>query len=191
MNTLIIVGFYGVGKSYLQNQYDNDTLLLPLKIKSIDEEKYRYYRSGLINLNFPTNYINEIHDVIEDCDTDVLLLPYTQSTLHALSCIGCKYLIVYPDESDKDTYMDRYRQYNRGNEFIHHMKRIWSNEITRIESMGSSRVYTYKMEHNEFLSDAMCDILVSPNLHSLFKFNKYEGGRIKKCRVGKRRKKKT
>ena len=111
MNTKVISGFPGVGKSYLFNNTD-------LKVLDSDSSNFSWIKDSEgrntkeRNPDFPQNYIDHIKKNIGK--VDIILTSSHDVVRKALkeSCID--YILVHPNIRAKEEYIERYTQ--RGND---------------------------------------------------------------------------
>ena len=70
--------------------------------------------SSLFNKeHFPGNYIKHIENVLACHDSVLMLASYHEAVRKMMRTAGIPYLVVYPDRSDKELFIERYK--TRGN----------------------------------------------------------------------------
>ena len=115
MNTKVISGFPGVGKSYLFNNTD-------LKVLDSDSSNFSWIKDSEgrntkeRNPDFPQNYIDHIKKNIGK--VDIILTSSHDVVRKALkeSCID--YILVHPNIRAKEEYIERYTQRGNDESFI-------------------------------------------------------------------------
>jgi len=117
--TVIISGFPGVGKSYFCNRASG------LIVVDSDSSKFSHLP------DFPRNYVRHIEENIGKAD--VILVSTHQSVRDALRERGIRYVLVYPDRSQKEAYLERYRKRGSSDGFISMLEREWDAFIDSIE----------------------------------------------------------
>lgn len=149
-DTIIISGFPGCGKSYVCDHGWHD-----YKILDSDSSKFSWiYENGIKTRNrnpmFSFDYIDHIKRNIGKVD-----IIFVSSHLHIrrlLSKKGIKYITVYPDVDDKETWVGR--MYMRGNdpEFINNQIEHWEERVGNISS-ETFGLELFRLNHNEYMMD--------------------------------------
>jgi len=141
--TLIIAGFPGVGKSYFCNRVNG------LLILDSDSSKFSQLP------DFPQNYVRHIEENIGKADA--ILVSTHQVVRDALRERGIHYVLVYPDRSQKEAYLERYRNRGSSDDFISMLEREWDTFIDSIEQeMFPIKI---KLKDSEYLSDALLAVM--------------------------------
>nr|WP_288247507.1 hypothetical protein [uncultured Romboutsia sp.] len=148
MNTKVISGFPGVGKSYLFNNTD-------LKVLDSDSSNFSWIKDSEgrntkeRNPDFPQNYIDHIKKNIGK--VDIILTSSHDVVRKALkeSCID--YILVHPNIRAKEEYIERYTQRGNDESFIKMINENWDKFIIDIENEN----FPIKIELDkfEYLSD--------------------------------------
>ena len=118
--TKVICGFPGVGKSYLYNNQktldifvtDSESSLFSHIIQN--GEKVR-------DPEFPKNYIEYIKSLLEDQIIDLIFVSTHNDVRKALYEAGIPYTVVYPSNSLKDAYIQRYKDRGSPEAFVNLM----------------------------------------------------------------------
>lgn len=125
-DTKIISGFPGVGKSWL---FENQKRLNRVVLDS-DSSGFSWVSKGVRNPGFPQNYIEHIKDNIGK--VDIIMISSHDVVRNALKENNVPYIIVYPDASQKEIYINRYRQRGNDDKFIEFISSNWSKFISDI-----------------------------------------------------------
>lgn len=143
MDTLVISGFPGVGKSHFFR--DNPNLV----VLDSDSSLFSWVRNGVRHPEFPQNYIEHIKANLGK--VRVILVSSHKVVRDALRENGIKYVLVYPDKSLKEEYLRRYRARGSDEVFLQMIADKWDGFIDDIiaEEYPTKRV----LQSGEYLSD--------------------------------------
>lgn len=128
MDTIIISGFPGIGKSYYVMRHpktalDSDSSLFSWTIK--DGERIR-------NPKFPDSYIQHIKENIGKYE--YIFVSTHVEVRNALVKSGLYFYLLYPDRSRKDEFVKRYKQRGSSPEFIKLVSDNWDKWIDECEA---------------------------------------------------------
>lgn len=134
--SLIVCGFPGIGKSYLKTKYgesvsDSDSSTFPKE-------------------DFPHNYINHINNLIGK--KSLILVSTHKEVLDELEKLNVNFIIVYPDRSLKEEYIQRYIDRGSPQPFIDLLSNNWDTFQDDIE-LPRNNAWKVKLGKGEFLSD--------------------------------------
>jgi len=116
-NVKLYSAFCGTGKSYLCKNY-------PDKFKELEDWLYR-------GENFPKNYVE---DVVSSVGTeDILFISTDPVILRALHEIGIDIELVYPENSLRNEYLDRYIERDSPYDFIGTIMKNWNIWIDELK----------------------------------------------------------
>ena len=122
----IISGFPGIGKSYC---FDN---VKDIDISDSDSSKFD-------KANFPQNYIEHIKNL-----TNEYALVSSHATVRdALTQEKIPFILVYPDISLKDEYIERYKARGSSAVFIELVNNNWAGWITELENQKVSFISNF------------------------------------------------
>ena len=139
-DTLIISGFPGVGKTSLYNRKYEDLIILDSDSSTFDKE------------DFPENYIKHIKENIGK--VDIILVSSHKDVRLALDSNKIKYILIYPNLSLKDEYLERYRLRGSVQSFIDLISKNWELWIKEIVEHEHSEYLTkIELESGEFATD--------------------------------------
>lgn len=116
IKTTVCAAFCGCGKTYLC-EFD------PVKYKEIECWNYR---KG----NFPSNYVQDIKKQLGK--SQYLFISSDPVILNYLHKEGVKILLVYPENTLKEEYMQRYCNRNSGYDFIGVMYKHWHEWVENL-----------------------------------------------------------
>lgn len=130
----VVSGFPGIGKSALVRA---NGIFLDSDSSTFDKTQ------------FPQNYITHIKGAIED--NKVIFASCHEPVRDALVAEGISFILVYPDISLKDEYIERYKQRGSPEAFITFISNNWENFINALDAQtGCAKV---KLASGEYLSD--------------------------------------
>lgn len=148
MTAKIIAGFPGVGKTNFYSDtrhciaYDSDSTSYSW-ITDEDGNKVR-------NPEFPQNYIEHIKHILDVAD--YIFVSTHDVVRQALQEEGLRYILVYPDRSEKEKYLRRYKQRGSSDEFIRLMDKNWDTFLDQLEA----ETYPSSIKlRNGYLSDVI------------------------------------
>ena len=138
MESTIISGFPGIGKSFL-SIWKGDAVLDLDSANFTGENKWENYKNTLINSIGKYKYI---------------LVSTHPQTREILDELNIEYYIVYPDKSLKSNFIMRYKERNNNNSFIKLMEEHFENFVNSIEnSKGGVKIKLDKPDM--FLKDIL------------------------------------
>lgn len=154
MNTKIIAAFPGTGKSYIKNNIsflktsDSDSTSFSWVIKN--GEKIRDPR-------FPNNYLTYIRDLYFKNVMDYIFVSTHKEVIQGLNDSGLEFVVVYPKRSDKEIYLNRYKERGSDEKFIELLDNLFDSFIDDIENnVDESR--RIELNHNEYLANIINEI---------------------------------
>lgn len=138
--TIIISGFPGVGKTSLYNMKSDDLIILDSDSSAFDKA------------DFPENYIKHIKENMGK--VDIILVSSHKDVRLALDSNKIKYILIYPNLSLKDEYLERYRIRGSVQPFIDLISKNWELWIKEIiEHEHSEYLTKIELESGEFVTD--------------------------------------
>ena len=145
VNTLLCAAFPGTGKSY----YCNSELTIQYAPDKwcCDSDSSKFDKS-----NFPQNYIEHIKERIADGYARIFISSH-KVVRDALVENGLEFILIYPDETLKKEYIDRYK--NRGNseQFVELLDKNWENWIAECkEQKGCKHIV---LSSGQYLSNVV------------------------------------
>jgi hypothetical protein len=139
----IINGFPGVGKSYLTDK---------LKDLASDSDSSKWNKLG----NWPYNYLDEL--VKQQQAWKIVFASTHKELLQEQMYRESDFVVVYPDRSLKNQYMDRYIERGSSALLIAILYKNWDTFIGDIENnIPASNLI--KLQRNENLSDVITTII--------------------------------
>lgn len=145
---ILIVGFAGIGKTYLAKKYDN--------VLDLDHLHYKYiYPEEVIKNNtfeqlkgrtqnreknplWPENYFKVLFENLEKYN--IILLPASQDIIAYLDKINFEYILCYPKLEYKSIYMKRYKDRGTNIEWINKMERNFAENISNFELKKTNKI---------------------------------------------------
>jgi hypothetical protein len=144
MKTKVYSAFPGVGKTYYFNTTDRNVL---------DSDSSKFDK-GL----FPDNYIEHIERNIQDSTVDKILVSSHKEVRDALIKKGIPFVLVYPDRSIKDEYIQRYRDRGNNDAFVDLLEKnwdLWQDEMDAIAPQEGQTLYKVKLGSGQYLTDVI------------------------------------
>jgi len=141
--TKIIAGYPGVGKSHYSRNHPDETVL------DSDSSSFSWTTSPdgsrSRNHEFPQNYIEHIK---QNVGTAAIIFVSTHAEVRdALAKNGIDFVIVYPDSSLKEEYLQRFRERGDSQTFIDLMVAKWDEWHKELEELNAKRVVLQSGEH--------------------------------------------
>jgi uncharacterized glyoxalase superfamily protein PhnB len=146
--TKVISAFPGTGKSHLTASHDGEGAVL-----DSDSSDYSWVHkedgSKERNPEFPGNYIDHI---VHNIGTASLILVSTHEDVRdALVNHGIEFTLVYPDQTLKDEYLQRFRDRGSPDGFVDLMDKNWDTFIGQLQDQeGATHV---QLQAGQHLSD--------------------------------------
>lgn len=106
--------------------------------------------------NFPHNYIEHIKGIMESYENVIILVSSHEEVRAALSANGIEYILVYPDRSLKEEFIQRYIDRGSPESFVKMMEEKWDVFIDSCVNKLSShnQAGDYVLKSGEGLADA-------------------------------------
>ena len=136
-NTKIISAFPGTGKTHL---FNNTNLFV------LDSDSSYFDKT-----NFPKNYIEHIKSYIGK--VDYILVSSHEDVRDELIRNKIDFLLIYPDESLKNEYIERYKMRGSSDGFINLISANWDKWIS--DCSGQRRCLNIKLPSGKFISDVI------------------------------------
>lgn len=139
---MVISAFPGTGKSYLYNKY-------PEVFGDSDSSQFSWLSPGVRNPNFVKDYVDHIEEARK---TKMCLFVSSHEEVRTeMDRREIPFLLVYPDRSLKEEYIERFKQRGSPEQFITLLTNKWDEMIDSCEvNRGNSVVLS---EPNQFLAD--------------------------------------
>lgn len=163
LNTIIISGFPGVGKSYFVKTHQ-DILVLDSRSSELSWLKDEQGKNTILkNPQFPQQYIDHIKENLGSFD--IILVSSHDTIRKALEDNNIEYFLAYPNKALKDEYMNRY--IHRGNDynFIKVVETNWDKWISDIEK--EKFPFLIQLGCRQYLSDLFEDTPICKTYHEL------------------------
>lgn len=142
MKKKVICGFPGVGKSHFQKKMmDEKNLIVADSDSSTFDKEF-----------FPTNYIQHIKKLLNDNETDVILISSHAIVREALGVNQIDFTLVFPDISLKEEFIQRYKDRGSPPAFVELLGNNWDAWIKECQD-DQNAVDKVILKQGEFLSD--------------------------------------
>lgn len=139
--------FPGVGKTYLFNNQEKYNI----RVADSDSSQFSWIEKGVRNPDFPANYIAHIKENLEKFD--LILVSSHEIVRKALREAGIKYDVIVPNISDKDCYIQRFRNRGSDESFIQLLSENWEKWISDIHILEPIEITVSTMTYRAYLSD--------------------------------------
>lgn len=137
---MIISGFPGVGKSYYCKNIEY------AEGACCDSDSSKFDKS-----EFPGNYIKHIKKQITVYNT--VLVSTHLEVRKAMVDEGLRFVLVYPDRSLKEEYLERYRKRGSPQVFLDLLDKNWDVWLDTIHDQPRGNYEPYMLRSGEYLSD--------------------------------------
>ena len=141
----IICGFSGVGKSTAEQKSKN----------VIDFESSAYshdWEKGVMNNNFPKNYIDAVVEHMNNHHNCIYLLSCHEEVRRELKDRDFEYIIVMPTYWQRNEYVKRWLKRGSSVEFVRSMYDRWNEMMKSCEDDSSPKIY---LDENEYIFDVL------------------------------------
>lgn len=128
--TMIISAFPGCGKTYF---YENFKDKFKGGILDSDSSEFSWIKdkdgnnTNVRNPDFPNNYIQHIKD--NSGKVDIIFVSSHEVVRNTLRENNIKYILVYPDKSLKEEWIERFKNRGDNDKFINFISSNWDNFI--------------------------------------------------------------
>lgn len=134
--SLLICGFPGVGKSYLTKEFGS--VVSDSDSSTFDKK------------DFPSNYIKHINSLIGK--KKVICISTHKEVLDEVEKLGVNFLIIHPERSLKNEYLERYKERGSPEEFVKMMGEKWDSFMDAIEQPRENS-WRIVLKKGEFLGN--------------------------------------
>ncbi len=135
-NTLLIAAFPGTGKSHLFRN-PGDKIVLDSDSSTFDKS------------DFPANYIRHIKENMGKAD--IICISSHKEVREALVDAGLHFLLVYPNISLKDEYVERYVERGSPQGFVDLISKNWDTWVSECGEQPNCDKMV--LEHGEYISN--------------------------------------
>lgn len=127
-----VCGYPGIGKTYL-------TMIHPTFIDGFfSKQYYTDKKKGIVNPNFPENYARFCVEAIER--GQIVVCAMHPKAREVFDNLGMSYLMIYPNENERDRYFTIYDTRPDEREWIELNKSTWD---TKIQSLKDAKIPTH------------------------------------------------
>jgi hypothetical protein len=144
MKTKVYSAFPGVGKTTYFNNTEKNVL---------DSDSSKFDKK-----HFPDNYIQHIERNIQDPNVDKILVSSHKDVRDALLKREIPFVLVYPDRSLKDEYIQRYKDRGNNDAFVGLLDKNWDQWMDEMDEMTPQEgqtLYKVKLGSGQFLVDVI------------------------------------
>lgn len=134
MTSVVLSAFPGTGKSYLYEAQDE----YGLKIADSDSSQFSWLEKGVRDPAFPENYIQHLQSIIGEYD--IILVSSHETVRNAMEAAGIDFYTAFPDISQKELYLERFRKRGSDEAFIKLLSDNWENWINALMQDEKSRL---------------------------------------------------
>lgn len=147
METLVVAGFPGTGKSVLFKAFGEN------RVADSDSSQFSWISSGMArtrNPEFPNNYIEHIKSLMGK--VAVICVSTHDVVRQALKDNGIEYILVYPARSSKLVYLENYKKRGNDEAFIELMDKNWDKFIDQLEQEDGAKI-KLRLIKNTYIKD--------------------------------------
>ena len=145
--SLVFSCFPGTGKTWVyQNQEQ-----LGVSVLDSDSSVFSWLSEGVRNPDFPSNYITHIKENLGKFD--VILVSCHTAVRDALYADGISFRSVVPAKSEKENYLNRYRQRGSPASFVCLLCKNWDDWLRSMVIWCMDRGTGYTCIGADFLGD--------------------------------------
>jgi hypothetical protein len=127
-----VCGYPGIGKTYL-------TMIHPIFIDGFfSKQYYTDKKKGIVNPDFPENYARFCAEAMER--GQIVVCAMHPKAREVFDSLGMSYLMIYPNENERDRYFTIYDTRPDEREWIELNKSTWD---TKIDSIRNAKIPTH------------------------------------------------
>lgn len=127
-----VCGYPGIGKTYL-------TMIHPTFIDGFfSKQYYTDKKKGIVNPDFPENYARFCAEAMER--GQIVVCAMHPKAREVFDSLGMSYLMIYPNENERDRYFTIYDTRPDEREWIELNKSTWD---TKIDSIRNAKIPTH------------------------------------------------
>lgn len=150
---MIVSAFAGVGKTTLAQMYKEDVIDLESGnykwIENGNTESTKGDNTRIQNPRYPINYLEAIKKA--NSEYKVVLISQHEVIRKCLDAVKLDYLLVYPDISLKEEFIDRYKSRGNNNNFVNLITNNWNRWIVDLNQIQNHAKIVLKS--GQYLSD--------------------------------------
>lgn len=139
MKTKVYSAFPGVGKTSYFNKTNKNVW---------DSDSSKFDKK-----HFPENYIEHIKNGLDNESVDKILVSSHKDVRDALVKNGISFVLVYPDRSLKDEYIQRYKDRGNNDAFVKLLDNNWDTWMDEMDNMNAP--YKVKLGKGQYLTDVI------------------------------------
>ena len=139
MMTKVYSAFPGCGKTTYFNTTNRNVL---------DSDSSKFDKK-----HFPDNYIDHIERNVWDPKVNKILVSSHKDVRDALLKRGIPFVLVYPDRSLKDEYIQRYKDRGNNDAFVKLLDNNWDTWMDEMDSMKLP--YKVRLGKGQYLTDVI------------------------------------
>jgi len=154
---MIIVGWPGIGKSYLRiNKSINILDLETSPYKYINYRDDKEYSRKEINPSWLKKYYNDL--LFNSDKYDAVLTYNSPDILQILLENKVDFIIILPKTELKDEYLERYKKRNSDPGWIEYMSNTWDEQYSFLESLEQEKIY---LSDGDYLEQALIKLNIA------------------------------
>ncbi len=139
----LIAGFPGVGKSHLYAHASS--------VRTFDLEPTPFRKQP----DWPDNYLIAVEDVMDDRLYDLVLVATYPEVIKVLLELGYMFNLVYPDETQKDDYVARYRQRGNSEVGVQTLADMFESNVANLRAIDHPNCQHTVLKPGQYLSDVI------------------------------------
>ena len=149
---MIVSAFAGVGKTTLAQMYNEDVIDLESgNFKWLENDGTEESKGSrkVPNPNYPINYLEAIKKA--NTEYKVVLISQHDVIRKCLDAVKLDYVIIYPDISMKEEFIERYKARGNNNDFINLITSKWESWISNLNLVQNHQKII--LNRGQYLSD--------------------------------------
>ena len=144
MKTKVYSAFPGCGKTTYFKNTDKNVL---------DSDSSKFDKR-----HFPGNYLDHIERSIEDPNVDKILVSSHKDVRDGLVRRGIPFVLVYPERTIKEEYIQRYKDRGNNDSFIDLLEKNWDNWMDEMDEMSvpmGQILHKVRLKSGQYLNDVI------------------------------------
>ena len=142
MKTKVYSAFPGCGKTTYFENTDKNVL---------DSDSSKFDKK-----HFPGTYLDHIERSLEDPNVDKILVSSHKDVRDGLVRRGIPFVLVYPERTIKDEYIQRYKDRGNNDLFIDLLEKNWDNWMDEMDEMSvpmGQILHKVRLKSGQYLTD--------------------------------------
>lgn len=159
MKKIIIVGFYGIGKTHFFNNYKDYLTIRDYSVYDLEDYSFYWIQNEVFvtlnrNPNYPNNYISFLKKLIDKDEKTIIMIPSKLEIIENMISSGINdFMIVCPKINLKLDYITKYDELKNG-AFTLWLYENWENILFNLEMFSKkNKIDFHILEKGKSLTD--------------------------------------